>query len=157
MRQYVALRLGDRKYACDLARVQEIVAGPELEPCLDGPDLLIGMFAGSRGPLPVLDLLGRPPDAYRLNEMALLVFEAVGSSLGLLADDLNSVIEFDPAAALPLPLAAGGVADEFLAGVVELADISYYLLDLDRVVAAYTGAATELSPKTGNKSETIEP
>jgi chemotaxis signal transduction protein len=146
LKQYLAMRLGEHGYACDLACVQEIVSRPVLEPSLDGPELLVGMYAGSRGPLPVLDLLGRPPDECPLCSMSLVVFKAMGSTVGMLADESLNIVEFDPQTIGPRPIGSNSVLELFLDGLVSVKGSDYYLLNLDMVVSAYLGAAAVLPP-----------
>ncbi len=134
-RSHVLMRLGDRVYACDMLPVQEIVRGPDLDPCFDGPELLIGMFSSARGPIPVLDLLGRPPDVCPIGEMALVVIEVSEHVICLVVDELLEVIDLDPSSVLPLPEGANGAPDRLLRGVVESSNYDYYLLDLDRIAA----------------------
>lgn len=136
---HVTLRLGDRHYACDLMQVQEIVERPDLDPCLDGPDILIGMFASARGQVPVLDLLGRPPDVCPVSEMSLLVLEIANNPVSLIVDELLDIIEFDPCAVCPVPPGANGAPDELLTGIIEVDNREYYLLDLERIHKACTG------------------
>lgn len=151
IRPYLTFQLGDCKYACEVLRVQEIIRQPDLEPGLGGPDLLVGIFASSRGSVPVLDLLARPPDECRIQEMALVVFGADEQSLGLLVDDLHSIIEIDPSEALPIPPNTKAASEGQLQGVVELEGTDYYLLDLDRIFSAYLGAAAGLPPQDANE------
>ena len=140
------MRLGERRYACDLVCVQEIIRHPILEPSLEGPGLLVGMHAGSRGSLPVLDLLGRPPDECPLRSMTLVVFETSGKALGLLVDDLLDIIEFNPATMLPLPPGGNGVTDELIVGLTSVAGSDYYIINLDMVVSVYQGEVAGLPP-----------
>jgi len=135
---HLTLRLGDRHYACDLMQVQEIVERPELDPCLDGPEILIGMFTSARGQVPVLDLLGRPPDVCPVSEMSLLVIEIGDSPISLIVDELLDIIEFDPCAVCPLPPGANGAPGELLTGIIEVDKREYYLLDLERIQRACT-------------------
>jgi chemotaxis signal transduction protein len=137
---HVALRLGERRYAIDLTPVQEIVHSPELDPCLDGPELLVGMFDSATGALPVLDLLGRPPDECPLSRMALVILQVSNTRLCLIADELPEMVELDPANAVPLLRGANGAPDELLRGVVDVGGCDYYLLDLDQIVLACSGA-----------------
>jgi len=133
---HVALRLGERHYACDVMRVQEIVDGPDIDPCLDGPQILIGMFTTSRGQVPVVDLLGRPPDACPVRDMSLLILEIGEYPISLLADELLDIIEFDPGTRCSLPPGANGAPNDILAGVIEVEKRDYYLLDLERILSA---------------------
>jgi chemotaxis signal transduction protein len=136
---HVTLRLGDRHYACDLMQVQEIVERPDLEPCLDGPEILIGMFADARGQVPVLDLLGRPPDVCPVRDMSLVILEIGDTPISLIVDELLDIIEFDPSAVCPVPPGANGAPGELLTGIIEVDQREYYLLDLDRILSACTG------------------
>jgi chemotaxis signal transduction protein len=132
------MRLGDRKYACDLQCVQEIVTSPMLEPGLDGPSHQVGVFEGSRGPLPVLDLLGRPPDECPIQEMTLVVIDSAGKSFGLLADEILIAVDIDPEQVLPLPPRTDGISDNFISGVAPVSGSSYYLIKPEMVVSQFS-------------------
>lgn len=150
-RRHVALRLGERVYAFDLLYVQEIIFSPELEPCLDGPELVIGTFRGSRGELPVVDLLGRGPDECPLGRMALVIIEYSGRTVCVLVDGILDIVELDPSMALPVPGGANGVPDDMLCGIVNIIDCDYYLLDLDRIISAYIGCSAGTNSEAGER------
>ncbi len=149
---HVSLRLGEHKYACDVINVQEIIHHPQLEPSLDGPELLIGIYTSSRGPFPVLDLLKRPPDECRLSEMSMVVVEITGELLGLLVDDLDNVVEIDLSDRRPVAGGRMGVEDGLLEGVAAVKGSEYYLLDLERILLAYTGADLNSAREAGDKN-----
>lgn len=146
-RKYAAIRLGERKFACDLIQVQEIVHGPEIEPCLDDTGFQIGIYHGTRGSFPVIDLLNRPPDACPVCQMSLVIIEIGELIVGFLADELCDVVNIDPGAACPLPGGACGVDESLLGGVITITDIDYYLLDLYRVLDAFLGTGTKPGPE----------
>jgi len=128
--KHAVLKLGERNYAFDMDHVQEIIPKPVLEPCFDGPELLIGMFESTHGTLPVLDLLNRPPDECCLNLMSLVVLEESGETICILADDILDYVELNPCDCCPLPDGANGVTNDLLNGVVNQSDCDYYMLDL---------------------------
>jgi purine-binding chemotaxis protein CheW len=150
-RKFAAIRLGERKFACDIFKVQEIVHGPELEPSFEGCEFQVGTYNGKRGSLPVIDLLNRPPDACPIFDMSLVVIEIGDSIIGLLADELCDVLSIDPMSACPLPGGACGVDEDLLDGVITISDIDYYLLDLHRILEAFLGAETRPGPDGGEK------
>lgn len=143
-KQFLAMRLGDRAYACDLTSIQEVVRRPVLEPSLDGPELLVGMYAGSRGPLPVLDLLQRPPDECPICSMSLIVFETSGNVVGMLADGNPDIVEIDPGMIGARPIGSDCELELFLDGLFTISGTRYFLLNLDMVVSAYFGAVAGL-------------
>ncbi len=149
--KHAAIRLGDRKFACDLMLVQEVIPEPRLDPCLDCSQLLVGMFEDTRGSLPVLDLMNRPPDECQLCDMALVVVEVAGQVLGILVDQVLDIVEFDPADLLPIPGGACGVDEHHVSGVVVITDTDYYLLDLHRIVDTYLGSESVTGAETGEE------
>ena len=147
--QFMSFKSGECRYACELNLVQEIIGEPVLEPCLDCSELLVGVFDGARGPLPVIDLLCRPPDLCPLSEMALLVFEFGRSLVGLLVDEIGEVFEIYPDAVRPLSNDDRFAIDGLLKGKIELSGNSYYLIDPDRIgkacVAATVGEGHDMA------------
>jgi chemotaxis signal transduction protein len=137
---HVAIRLGEWAFACDATFLQEIVRSPVLEPGIDGPELVVGFYLSSRGLIPVLDLLGRSPDGCPIHAMSMAVFCASGNPVGLLADEILSLVEIRPSSILPLPPGSCGVNQDLLSGLVSVDGVEYYLINLDMVVSSCAGA-----------------
>ncbi|MFH1676005.1 MAG: chemotaxis protein CheW [bacterium] len=153
--QYMSFKSGECRYACELNLVQEIIGDPSLEPCLDCSELLIGVYDGARGPLPVIDLLCRPPDLCPLSEMALLVFESNRKLVGLLIDEISEVFEIDPKEVRPLASDDRFAMEDLLKGKIEFSGSSYYLIDPDRIgkacVAATVGDGHDMADDPSRK------
>lgn len=142
---HVALKLGGRNYACKVQNVQEIVRRPQLEPSLDGSDLLVGMFSSTRCEIPVVDLLGRSPDEFTLHEMALVVFQVEGEVLGLLVDDLEEIVELDTSQIVPVTADEAVETGNAVSGIVMREGTEFYLLNLERIACACKDTAVKLS------------
>jgi chemotaxis signal transduction protein len=135
--RHLAMRLGEDIYTCDLHCIQEIVSNPVLDPSFDGSELLVGMYEGSRGSIPVVDLLARTPDDCPICKMSLVIFESTGKVAGLLADNLLDVVEFNPAFVIPLHKSTGRTTHQYLSGRVKIKNSDYYLIDLDKIVVEH--------------------
>ncbi len=142
---HVALKLGGRNYACNVQNVQEIVRRPQLEPGLDGSDLLVGTFSSTRCEIPVVDLLGRTPDEFTLNEVTLVVFEVKGKVMGLIVDDLEEIVELDISQIVPVTADEAVETGNAVTGIVMREGIEFYLLNLERIACACKDTAVELS------------
>jgi chemotaxis signal transduction protein len=129
------MRLGEEFYACDLNCIQEIVRNPELDPSFEGSELLVGMFAGSRGSIPVVDLLARTPDNCPLCSMSLVIFERAGKVAGMLADNLLDVIELDPTFVLPLRHVTVEAPSQYIDGRARINGSDFFLVNLDKIVS----------------------
>ncbi len=151
IKRYAALKLGERCYAFNALNILEVVQCPDLEPCIDGPELLIGMYESWNGQLPVVDLLNRPPDECRLQNMALVVLENRNEPVGILADQVLDIIEFDLNKKCPVPDGANGIRTDLIEGVVEVTGLDYYLLDLDRLISCSYGSTEKLESRTEGK------
>ncbi len=147
--RHVALRLGERNYTFDMFCVREIIFAPDLEPSLDGPEMLIGTFRSSHGPLPVLDILNRQPDECYLNCMAVVILTESEHVVCLLVDDLLDIVEFDSSTASPCPDGANGVPDELIRGVVTIDNTDYFMLDLSQIISSWLGCAEKKASGTG--------
>lgn len=145
--EYVIIRLGEKNFLCDLMCIQEIVYAPDLEPCLDGPQFLVGLYKSSRGPLPVLDIMQRMPDECPLSSMTLLIFETDFGIAGLLVDDLLSTTLIDSDWLQPLIPGMNGDLPQGVEGTVEIEGIVHFLLDLQTVLSTCLGAATGRTPE----------
>jgi chemotaxis signal transduction protein len=135
IQRYLAMRLGDEFYACDLKCIQEIVHNPELDPSFEGSELLVGMFAGSRGSVPVVDLLARTPDNCPLCSMSLVIFERSGKVAGMLADNLLDIFELDPAFVLPARNVATQAPSRYIDGRARVNGSDFFLVNLDKIVS----------------------
>jgi chemotaxis signal transduction protein len=149
VQRYLAMRLGEEFYACDLNCIQEIVHNPELDPSFEGSELLVGMFAGSRGSIPVVDLLARTPDNCPLCSMSLVIFERSGKVAGMLADNLVDVVEFDPTFALPLRDVTIEAPRQYIDGRAKINGSDFFLVNLDKIVSEQIN--TLLTATAGNR------
>ena len=133
----MTLRLGERKFACDLVSVQEIVLYPEISSRAGDSGIYIGSHENARGTIPVIDLLGRPIDSSNINYKVLIIIGQSTQTIGLLIDELLENVSIPISSVLPLPDGAYGVDIGFLKGVIEFEEETYYLIDLERVAKAW--------------------
>ena len=136
-RTHLALRLGERRFVCDLVSIQEIILYPDVDPINLDSGTFIGTFDGARGNIPVLDLLGRPFDSDSIRKKVLMIAGLSIHTIGILADELFDNLVIEHASILPLPYGAYGVEYEFLQGVIEKSDETYYLINLERVASTW--------------------
>jgi chemotaxis signal transduction protein len=136
-RTHLALRLGERKYVCDLVSVQEIVLYPNIDPIGPDPGTFIGTFDSPRGSIPVLDLLGRPFDAQSIRKKILVIAGLTAQTIGILVDELLENLGIEISAVLPLPAGAYGVNYEILQGVIDFDKETYYLINLELLASTW--------------------
>lgn len=136
----IAVRLGEYRFACNMDFIQEIIENPVLDPGLEGPQCIVGVFNGTRGPIPVIDLLARSPDEYAPNSMTLIVLREGDQIFGLLVDDILEAIEIDMASIMELPDLYDQISREFLSGYIVINGIDYLVLNLSNVVTAVSGS-----------------
>jgi chemotaxis signal transduction protein len=134
---HLALRLGERKYVCDLVSVQEIVLYPDIDPIGTDPGTFIGTFDSARGSIPVLDLLGRPFDEESIRKKILVIAGFPAYTIGILVDELLENMGIELSSVLPLPAGAYGVSFEILQGVVDFDKETYYLINLERLASTW--------------------
>jgi len=149
---HMVLKLGERRYTCDICTIQEIVANPVIEPCLDGNEFQIGCFESTTGDIPVLDILCRTPDMCPIREMSLVIFEVSGRRISILADDLLELIEIESSWICPLPPGGNGVPDDLIRGVIEFNNCQYFMLDLERIVTTWQGVSSGKRTSSGETS-----
>ena len=134
---YMAVRLGERRFACDLNHVQEVQLYPHTGASSIDQKCMVLTLETSRGTIPVIDLLGRPVVPDSLEDRILVIFSCTSSQIGIIADELLDNIEFDRSSVLPLPGGANGIENKYLKGIVELQEGTYYLINLEHVASSW--------------------
>ena len=139
--QWVIVRLEAHEFALPLARVIEVLRMVAMEPVPEAPAWLAGLVNLRGRALPVMDpraRLGLPPRAPGLNTR-LIVVEAGGRWLGLLADEVTEVLTQN-AAPIDLPEeSAGAPSHNYRAVLVGERLVS--ILELDRLSHAVESQA----------------
>ncbi len=134
---YMAVRLGERRFACDLNHVQEVQLYPHTGASSIDTNCMVLTLETSRGSIPVIDLLGRPVVPDSPGDRILVILSCTSSPIGIIADELLDNIEFDTSSVLPLPGGANGIENKYLKGIVELNEGTYYLINLEHVASSW--------------------
>ncbi|SDH95460.1 purine-binding chemotaxis protein CheW [Alteribacillus persepolensis] len=132
----IVFQLGDEEYALDVEMVQSIeklqaiTRIPGVEAYIKGVMNLRGIIT------PVIDLRSRFGMESKSYDGAtrILVIHKNGDDIGFIVDEANDVLDIPISSIEPTPEVVGGVADEYLRGVVKVNDRLFTLLHVDKVL-----------------------
>jgi chemotaxis signal transduction protein len=143
MRTYILFSVAGTTYALHshhvrhMEMVEQVTSVPNAAPCVEG-------VVFSRGQVvPVLNLrvrfgFERAPRDLRTR---LLVVEAAGRMIGLMADTAREFIQIPDASVHPPSDAIGGLSGNYLDGVATIGDRIVLILNLGAVIEAMPGVA----------------
>jgi purine-binding chemotaxis protein CheW len=140
--QCMAFRLGGQAYAVDILSVQEIrrFSAPTSLP--DVPSYLSGVINLRGAVVPVLDLRARFNLEASVDRLTVIIVVAVnGKSIGLVVDEVTSVIKVAADAVRAAPTLARHVDGSFIVGLIPDGDILVTLIDVTRLVSSEVGSA----------------
>ncbi|SFP74889.1 chemotaxis protein CheW [Salibacterium halotolerans] len=132
----IVFQLKDEEYAIEvndvqsIEKMQTVTRIPGVEPYIIGVMNLRGIIT------PVLDLRKRFGLESRDYDEAtrILVLKRDNSDIGFIVDGANDVMDIAASNIEPTPEVVGGVAEEYLRGVVKLEDRLFTLLHIDKIL-----------------------
>jgi purine-binding chemotaxis protein CheW len=141
--RHLTFRLGAGRYGVPLLRVREILRLPEVTRVPGTPAAFLGVINLRGNAVTIVDLavqLGLPATAIGKRTCAIVVdveLDGTRALLGVVVDEVESVIAFGAADLRPVPAFGNPVRLDLLAalGIVESGFV--FLLDLPRVLSAH--------------------
>jgi purine-binding chemotaxis protein CheW len=140
--QYLTFAVHGEAYGVEVLRVQEVIASLPLTRVPAIPPSIRGVVNLRGGVVPVVDLglrFGQGALIVRKRTCIVLVEVALDGGtfgMGILVDEVNQVIDLDPAAIEPVPPFGIHVRPDFLRGMAAVGEKFVMLLDVDRVLEA---------------------
>jgi len=140
--QCMAFRLGGQAYAVDILAVQEIRRFTTPTSLPDVPSYLSGVINLRGAVVPVLDLRARFNLEAAIDRLTVIIVVAVhGKNVGLVVDEVTSVIKVASDAVRAAPTLAHQADGSFIIGLIPHADQLVTLLDVSRLVSSELGTA----------------
>lgn len=142
-RQVVIFRLGDGRYAVEIAAVREIIRPQPITVVPLAPPFVVGVLNLRGSIVPVLDLRSRCglAAALQTRESRVVVVQVEGLTVGLQVDSVSEVVTLAPDCLEPAPNLTNGGQEQLLLGVARLDQHLIMLLDLSAAVTT-VGQAT---------------
>lgn len=134
--QLVSFMLEDVDYGVDILSVHEILRIPQLTRLPNTPRFIRGVINLRGNVIPVVDVrlrFGFPP-AKMTNLSRIIVIESETKHIGLLVDNVSSVVRIKDSNIDPPSLFIEGVSEEFISGVGRLKDRLIVILNLTNVL-----------------------
>jgi purine-binding chemotaxis protein CheW len=136
--ELLAFWVGDEEYGVDIVQIQEIIKVPEITMVPRAPGAVLGIISLRGTVVAVLDLrtvLGMERRAARRSSR-ILVLRGDGEPVGLVVDQVSSVVRFDRDAIQPVPRTMKRQASDLLQGVAREEERMLIVLDLPAVIGA---------------------
>jgi len=133
--QCMTFRLGGQSYAVDILMVQEIRRYTQPTSLPDVPRYLTGVINLRGAVVPVLDLRARFNLDAPVDRLTVIIVVAIrGRSVGLVVDEVTSVVKVAPDAIRPTPALSRNVDASFIRGLIPTGDSLVTLLDVQLLV-----------------------
>ncbi|MFB5664154.1 chemotaxis protein CheW [Alteribacillus sp. HJP-4] len=142
----IVFQLKDQEYAMEVEYVQSIERMQSVTRIPGVPSYIVGVM-NLRGVItPVIDLRSRFGIEKKPYDEAtrILVLSKDSNEIGFIVDGANDVLDIPVSSIEPTPEVVGGVAEEYLRGVVKIEDRLFTLLHLDKILQKQTDKAVEL-------------
>ncbi|WP_235264125.1 chemotaxis protein CheW [Geoalkalibacter ferrihydriticus] len=137
--QYLTFKLDGEIFALGIAKVREVLDYTAITKVPKSPDFMRGVINVRGGVVPVIDLrvkFGMAPTPQTVNTCIIIVeiaMEGETTVLGVLADQVEEVLDLDPAQIEPAPRIGTRLRTEFIQGMGKREEQFIILLDIDRV------------------------
>lgn len=136
--QLVSFNLADEEYGVEVLRVREIIRMPNITRVPNTPTFVEGVINLRGKVIPIISLRKRfNLDSADIDGRTRIMVMELGSELtGFVVDSVAEVIRISAGEIQPAPpVIAGGIEQEYLAGVVNREDRLLVLLDLNRLLS----------------------
>lgn len=139
MTQYLTFKLGNEIFACDIAKVHEVMDFIEVTPVPKMPDFLLGVINLRGTAVPVVDLrlkFGMPKTEKTVNTCIIIMDVIVDNErtiLGALADSVQEVLDIEAGQVEPPPRIGAKLRSDFISGMGKQNDRFVIILDIDKI------------------------
>lgn len=137
--QYLTFKLDDEVFALTIAKVREVLDFTEITRVPKTPDYMGGVINVRGGVVPVIDLrvkFGMAPTPRTVNTCIIIVEVVMDHDttvLGVLADQVEEVLEIDPQSIEAAPKIGTRLRNEFIQGMGKRDEQFIIILDIDKV------------------------
>jgi len=136
--KYLTFHIANEDYGIEIAYVTEIVGIQNITEVPDMPSFVKGVINLRGQVIPVIDVrirFGLPPRAYD-DRTCVVVVNINGTSIGLIVDTVNEVLNIPGAQVSPPPAihAQAGAAGRYLQGMGKVGDSVKILLDVNKLL-----------------------
>ena len=141
--QFVSFRVGEEEFGLEILRVQEIIRIQQLTRVPSSPLFVEGVINLRGKVIPVVALRKRfgMTDQPSDKQTRIIVVEVKGMVLGFIVDSVSQILRI-PAASVESPPRLGKVEREYVAGVGKFQGGLLILIDVERLMADFGGAAS---------------
>nr|MBF0222567.1 purine-binding chemotaxis protein CheW [Desulfobulbaceae bacterium] len=134
--KFLTFHLAGEDYGIAIAHVTEIIGIQKITEVPDMPDFVIGVINLRGNVIPVMDVRLRFGLAERKYDerTCIIVVEINGTSVGLVVDQVNEVVDIPEDQVEPAPKTGKSSASSFIAGMGKMGDDVKILLKVDKLI-----------------------
>ncbi len=134
--KYLTFHIANEDYGIEIAYVTEIVGIQTITEVPDMPNFVKGVINLRGQVIPVIDVrirFGLQPRAYD-DRTCVIVVNINNTSIGLLVDTVNEVLDIPPAQISPPPAIHSGSGGRYIQGMGKVGDTVKILLDVNKLL-----------------------
>jgi len=137
--QLVSFNLGEEEYAVEVLKVREIIRMTAITHIPNTPPSVEGIINLRGKVIPIISLRNRfsMPGTEDDQHTRIMVMDIAGKLMGFIVDGVSEVIRISSGEIQPPPsIAAGGMDQDFICGVIKHGEQLLLLLQLDRMFSS---------------------
>lgn len=137
--QLVSFNLGAEEYAVEVLKVREIIRMTAITHVPNTPPSIEGIINLRGKVIPIISLRNRfgMSSADEDHHTRIMVMDIAGKLMGFIVDGVSEVIRIASGEIQPAPsIAAGGVDQDFISGVIKHGEQLLLMLQLDRMFSS---------------------
>ena len=134
--RYLTFRVGDEVYGIEIAYVTEIVGMQKITEVPDMPDFVRGVINLRGQVIPVIDVRARfrMEDRKYDDRTCVVVVQLNETSIGLVVDTVNEVMDIPAAQVSPPPKIGQGEGNRYIKGMGKVGEQVKILLDVSKLL-----------------------
>jgi len=136
--QLVTFVVGGEEYGVEVLKVREIIRMPGITKMPNTPDFVEGIINLRGKVIPIVSMRKRfgLPETECNTQTRIMIMDVAGDSMGFIVDGVSEVLRVSGSEVQPAPtIAAGGLEQECIAGVISRPDRLLVVINADRIVS----------------------
>jgi len=136
MEKFAVFKIGKEDFGVHIGRVVEILKSQKIYSLPELPDFISGVIDVRGEVIPLLDLRKRFGAQTETRKCRIIIVRYEDEKIGLLVDEIDKIMQFDPEEISPSPAMFKGLRTEYLTGLGKKEGRLVILLNIERLLTS---------------------
>jgi len=136
MEKFAVFKIGKEDFGVHIGRVVEILKSQKIYSLPELPDFISGVIDVRGEVIPLLDLRKRFGAQAETRKCRIIIVRYEDEKIGLLVDEIDKIMQFDPEEISPSPAMFKGLRTEYLTGLGKKEGRLVILLNIERLLTS---------------------